>query len=284
MSIEFWLLPSLLALIAWGVSAFAPRLAIDALSPFKIIVYQVAGCVLFALGLFAWKGFTLGWNLNGALLGTSIGILGMAGQIFYVVALGRGKVAPVSVVTSLYPALTIGLAILFLNETLVLRQALGAVLAVTALVLLVLQKQDDGTGGCGREWLLPSFICMIVWGVWAFIPKLALQMLEPEDVLIYESMGNAIVGLCLLGRLRFRIEVKAEGFIYCTAASLIAMSGVLAYLYALKHGPVSIVAVLAALYPVVTILLARVLLKEKMNAAQKIAVVVALGAVGLMTV
>ena len=64
--------------------------------------------------------------------------------------------------------------------------------------------------------------------------------------------------------------------------SLETIGGV-ALLKALLLGPVSVAAVLASLYPVTTTILAAVLLRERLNPLQLVAVGLALGAVVLVS-
>jgi drug/metabolite transporter (DMT)-like permease len=54
------------------------------------------------------------------------------------------------------------------------------------------------------------------------------------------------------------------------------------YLVATRHGPLSLVATLASLYPASTVLLARVTLGERLTRAQALGVVCSLVAVALM--
>jgi uncharacterized membrane protein len=60
------------------------------------------------------------------------------------------------------------------------------------------------------------------------------------------------------------------------------MTGNLAFLLAVNHGRLSLMATISALYPAMTVLLARTVLDERMSANQIVGMVVAVGAVGLM--
>lgn len=280
MSIEAWILPSLFSLLVWGVSAFTPKLAVS-LPPMQVLVYQGIGSGFFAFLLFAVQGFSISYDFRGAVFGVAIGVLGMTGQLFYVTALKRGPVGSVSILSSLYPVIVILLAFSLLGEEISGRQAAGVVMAISALIILVSQKNADGTRK-GKGWIAPAIAAMLLWSGWAFVPKLALQTLPPTSVLIYEAIGNGLVALALYSVMGFKLKKSREGLKFCTLTSFLGMSAILAYLYALSHGPVSIVAVITALYPVITILLARIILKEKMSTAQKVSVGVALAAIGLM--
>jgi transporter family protein len=54
------------------------------------------------------------------------------------------------------------------------------------------------------------------------------------------------------------------------------------FFYALKQGPVAVIVMLTALYPLVSLVLARVVLKEKLNRTQYVAIGMAMGAVALL--
>ncbi|MEM4270290.1 MAG: EamA family transporter, partial [Candidatus Caldarchaeum sp.] len=64
------------------------------------------------------------------------GALGFLGALLFYVALDLNPSSIVVVATSLYPVVTILLSTLFLGESISIRQAVGVVLAIAALVLI----------------------------------------------------------------------------------------------------------------------------------------------------
>lgn len=283
MSTQLWLWPSLFSLVVWGISYFTPKMAASRLKPLEMLVYQAGGAALFAVLLFAFMGFKLEFDLMGALIAVAVGILGYCGQIFYLRAITKGPISPISVLTSLYPALAILMALFYLGEYLTVRQAAGVLLAIAALIALVLKSDRSvPVGHVGRGWVFDALCATFLWAGWAFLPKLALFNLSPQSIYIYEVMGSWLVVLCVLISVRFKIPKSREGVVMCSISSFFAAGAVLAYLFALQHGPVSIIAVITALYPVITLLLARLVLKEKLSPVQVAAVLVALFAIGLM--
>ncbi len=282
MSIEAWFLPSIFALIVWGVAAFTPKLVVASLPPVQVLVYQAIGLALFATCAVLLVG-DLEFPLAASLYGVGAGALGMLGQYFYVTALTRGPVSFISILASLYPAVVIFLAFIFLKEDITFMQGVGIVLSIAALLMLVSQKSGhqnmQGTG-----WVLPSLGALCLWAGWAFLPKLAVLGAEPVTVLVCEAVGNCVIALILFTTQGVRLQKSMTALKFATLPGFISMGAALCYIHALKIGPVSLISVLTALYPVVTVLLARVILKEKMTPVQIAACFIALGAIGLMVV
>ncbi|HVM18057.1 MAG TPA: EamA family transporter [Gaiellaceae bacterium] len=69
-------------------------------------------------------------------LGGAIGILDVGANVLLVLALTRGYVSVVSVLASLFPVVTVGLAAVVLGERLARTQALGAALALLGVALI----------------------------------------------------------------------------------------------------------------------------------------------------
>ena len=66
----------------------------------------------------------------------STGIIGFAGSLCFLYAASRGPISLVAVLSALYPIIAIVLAVLFLNEAITIKQGLGIVLGIGAMILL----------------------------------------------------------------------------------------------------------------------------------------------------
>lgn len=131
-------------------------------------------------------------------------------------------------------------------------------------------------------WLLPALGALFIWGFWAFLPKLALQTLDPHSVIFYESFGNMLVALPILFHLKFRLQKDRKAVSVLAGSAVLTVLAILAYFYALKTGPVAVIVTLTALYPVIAVILARIVLKEKLNKIQIAAVLMAVAAMLLL--
>ena len=131
-----WLLPTILTLLAWGLWAFLPKLATKYIDPQSAIIYQVLGGVLVGLVVLFSLKFQVQFNIPGFTLSLAIGILGFFGAFMYLVAVSKGPLTLVAPITALYPMFAILLGLIFLQETISIRQAAGIGLSLVAIYLI----------------------------------------------------------------------------------------------------------------------------------------------------
>ena len=129
----FWTLLSMVTFGAWG---FFPKLAVSYISPQSALIYQVLGGFFVGIVGLAILNFKPETHPMGILYAFLTGITGVLGTLFYYAAASRGQISIVVSLTALYPLITILLAIIFLDETLVLKQVIGLCCAVAAIILL----------------------------------------------------------------------------------------------------------------------------------------------------
>ena len=131
-----WFIWTLLAMVTFGAWGFFPKLAVNYISPQSALIYQVIGGVLVGTAALFIINFKPETHPMGILFALLTGITGVLGTLFYYAAASRGQISIVVSITALYPLITIMLAIIFLHETLVLKQVIGLCFAVAAIILL----------------------------------------------------------------------------------------------------------------------------------------------------
>ena len=136
------------------------------------------------------------------------------------------------------------------------------------------------------RWLLWSFFAVLCWGIWAIISKLIGTELTPA-----QSQGLSTLGLLpVLIALAFSKKLAAagnrrRGIILAVIAGTLVCLGNIAYYHALNlGGKASTVVPLTALYPLVTIILAMLLLRERLSAIQFVGIALSLIAIWLFNV
>jgi len=131
--------------------------------------------------------------------------------------------------------------------------------------------------------LFAPLTALVLWGFWAFLPKLAMQhSMEPHSVIFYEALGGLFVTIPLMFFIKGKLVRDKKGIgIVCCGSSL-SIVGILCYYTALKIGPVATVSTITAMYPLVGMALARIFLKEKMNRLQFVAAGMAMVAIYLL--
>ncbi|MBI3441166.1 MAG: DMT family transporter [Proteobacteria bacterium] len=133
-----------------------------------------------------------------------------------------------------------------------------------------------------NSWLLFSLGTLLFWGGWSFLPKIALQILSPDGLLFYEAVGGLLASLPVLFFLNGKLEKDRKGIIITACTSSLNIVAILAYFYALRLGPVATIVTMTAMYPVITLALARIFLRERMNRLQLLATTMALAAIVLL--
>jgi transporter family protein len=134
--VTHWLLPATTAFICWGIWAFLPKLTTRYIDPKSAIIYEAAGGLVVALVVLALFVFKPATEPRGMVLALSTGVLGAMGAFAYLYAMTKGPVVLVSTATALYPTVAVVLAYFFLNESVTLKQAIGIVLGLIAMVLV----------------------------------------------------------------------------------------------------------------------------------------------------
>ena len=133
-----------------------------------------------------------------------------------------------------------------------------------------------------KEWLLPTFGTIIFWGLWGFIPKITTKYISPKSAIVFETLGGIILGIVILISLKFKPDIHPKGVLLAVLTGLLGFAGALCFLYAALKGPISLVAVLSSLSPIITIILAMFFLNETITIKQGLGIVLGLGAVVLI--
>lgn len=133
------------------------------------------------------------------------------------------------------------------------------------------------------DWFKFALLALLSWGFWGFFPKLATNSLDPRSALVYEVIGVAIIGLLALILVGFKPEFHTKGVTFAILAGIAGSLGALFFLFAVSKGKASVIVPMTALYPLVTILLAFLILKEPITIKQGIGIILALSAVVLLS-
>ena len=134
------------------------------------------------------------------------------------------------------------------------------------------------------NWLTASFLSLFSFGLWGFFTKLAVVHVDSKSALIYQTIGVLFIGLVTLGMVGFKPEASAKGFMYATLTGVGYGVGCLFYFIAASKGKIVTVVTLTALYPLITIALAALLLKEAVTIKQGCGIILALASILLMSV
>ncbi|MBI9079881.1 MAG: DMT family transporter [Pseudodesulfovibrio sp.] len=132
-------------------------------------------------------------------------------------------------------------------------------------------------------WIMPASVTLVCWGIWSFIPKITTRYISPMSAMIYEAVGAAIMGLIVLAFVDFRPDIEIKGICLGILTGIVGLTGCLGFLFAVKSGKVSIVAMFTSLAPVITLVLSYFILKEPLSLKEYLGILSSFTAIFLFT-
>lgn len=266
--------------LAYGTADFLGGMAARGTHVLRVVVIAAPASLLVELALWPVVGATfdaraVGW-------GAASGIASAGGFVLLYRTLAVGPMSVLSPVTALVSAaLPVGAGLLG-GERLGLPAVAGIAVAFVAIVMV-------GRGTDARGLRPGGTALLLAFGAGTAI---ALQLIcldqAPDDsgvapLLVGRAVSSAAVlgaALLLLGRMG---EAR-PGFTACAGAGALDSLANLAFLLAVRDGDLAVIGVITALYPAGTVLLARLVLAERIGRWQLVGLGLAAGAVSLLAV
>jgi drug/metabolite transporter (DMT)-like permease len=271
---------ALAASVLWGSSDFGGGLMSRRLHPSAAVLISQAIAFAGLLALLPFFTVTLGWYLLTAAVAGVIATLSLASFYRAMADAPLSLVAPITAAGTGIPVL-VGL---LRGEHLSAFQ--GAGIGVT-LIGVVLACGPEFRAGVHvrRQAVIFAVLAAVGFGVAYTLLALAAGSGSLYGTLLLQRIG----GLVVLGPIVLRAAILPEVRLTVKrflALAAIGISDIVAngsYALAASRGQLSIAAVLASLYPVVTALLARGILAERLRPVQSMGVVAALGGVIMLS-
>lgn len=252
-----WLGYALAATALWGVwGAFIEipeKAGFPASLGYTVWSLTMIPCAAFALGRVGWKVHR---GARDIALGASAGLLGAAGQLILFETLRLGPAYLVFPVVALYPLVTVILAYTLLRERVSRRSWTGVALAVVALPMLA-RQEPSGQAAQTKLWLLLTLAVFLMWGVQGYVFKLANLAMSAESLFFYMmASGVALIPVALaMTDFTQAINWGLSGPWAAVLIQSLNSLGALLLVYAVRYGKAVVVVPMAALAPVLTVLL-----------------------------
>ncbi len=120
-----------------------------------------------------------------------------------------------------------------------------------------------------------TLLAMLGWGVWGFLPGLAVTRLDPISTQIWNWIGTTSVVVPCIICFKFKPDFSSNYYVYGLLAGMCGMFAGFMYNKGLSLGGADnkpTVIAISALYPVISILLTFVFLRQRINAGQVIGI------------
>jgi len=269
---------ALVAALLWGSGDFSGGFATRKASPFQVLALSaISGIVI--LGAAALVGQEAVPSGMGILWSLLAGLSGAVGITSLYTALSRGNaaaVAPISAV--LGAALPVGFTFLTRGTPAVL-QLIGFAVAFVGIWLVSMSAAADGIKDHHGLWL--AFLAGAGFGGY-FIFIGQVESIGVFLPLLFARGVMLVTALTLLAVKRLPFPSIRRNPI-ALLAGLLDSAGNVFFLLAMALSRLDFAVVISSLYPAVTVLLAAMLLKEKVGNWQKAGVVLCLAAIVLIS-
>jgi len=127
-----------------------------------------------------------------------------------------------------------------------------------------------------NEWLVPTFTTLIMYGLWGWFPKLAGNYLDPKSAWVWEAIAYAVFSAIIIIVLGIKPAFHPKGVLFASLTGISGALGTLFFFIAISKYKVSVVTTITALYPIITLILSFLVLREVITLKQGLGILLAL--------
>jgi len=131
-------------------------------------------------------------------------------------------------------------------------------------------------------WLWYALLCIFWWGLWGFLSKIGSVTASPLQMQILFTLGMLPVAVGMLFLMRGRLDRERLGITYGFLCGIATGLGTLGYFAALRTQDASVVTPLTGVFPILTVVLAFVVLRERLNKVQMGGMLLALASIAIL--
>ncbi len=127
------------------------------------------------------------------------------------------------------------------------------------------------------DYRIYALIALILWGLWAFFPKILIYNMKTELLALYTTLGS-FIAIIVYTLARTKLTIDLNSF-WAILIGVIGMIGTFSFYIALFKGPVSIVVPWTGLYIIIPVIFGFIFLKEPLTINHIIGIILALLAI-----
>jgi drug/metabolite transporter (DMT)-like permease len=265
--------------VVWGIADFAGGSLSQRLPVLGVtLVSQAAGFVALIVAV-AVRGDI---GARSFLLGLLAGVGGGLGLAAFYRALSLGTMSVVSPIAACGALVPFVLSLASGERPSTLAVA-GAVAALAGAVLASLEERRAAADSPDRaRAILLAVVAAVALGLFVYFLGLGSREGDALSTLFGARVGSLLVLVMVTLILRAPVRIPRASVAAVAAVGLADVTANALFALASREGLLALVSVLGSLYPVVTVLLAHVLLGERLTRTQKLGVALALGGVAII--
>lgn len=273
------MLLALASALIWGASDFGGGLASRRANAQAVVFGSQAAGLVPLLLLLPWLGGAP--SAADLCLGVAAGACGGAGLVIFYRAMAGGVMSVVAPMTGVCAAAVPVLTGLATGERIGVAAAVGIVLALVAVLLVAAEGGLSSLRAVRPAALVPALVAGVLFGLFFVFLHHTRQASELAPLLSARATGVLLIAAAALAGRR-SVAVPARALPIVLLAGLGDVTANAFYLIATQHGQLAITGVLASLYPASTVVLAQLVLRERLVATQAAGLAAATAAVVLI--
>ncbi|MFT4048300.1 MAG: EamA family transporter [Solirubrobacterales bacterium] len=280
---------ALVSALAWGTGDFLGGMAARRYALLWVLLASALGGVTLAAG----GGLISGDPIpprEDMLLGAAAGVCGVVALSAFYRALAVGTMSIVAPITATGAAIPVLWGVIGRGESLSALSVVAILIAVTGVILASREQDLAETTGVSpelhRQSVLLAIVAAIGFGtIFALIAEAGeASIYWPAAMLKLVTLGIVAIGVVVAGRGSAALSERPRGrqWFFPYSIGFFDVGANITFAASTHHGALAISSVVSSLYPVTTILLAFVVLRERLVRTQLIGVAMALAGVAIL--
>jgi len=276
---ELWFILAGTTALFWGSAGIFAKLSTPKIGVARVaLLIAVVESVMYTVAFLVWHE-SGPISLADGVLAFGSCVIGVVGFLCFFESLMDGQVAIAGTISAAYPALTVVGALVLLSETLTSVQGLGVATIIVGVVALSYEANPGAVNATPRRSLVFAFLAFGLWGLWSLTSKMAVDRVGAGNLFGFYVMSSLTAPVLYYWFRRMRpggrtgLSPSRAAWFLGAMALAVNVIGAFTYTFALEQGSASLVVPISSAYPLVTIMLAIALLRERITRFQTLALV-----------
>ena len=275
------ILMGILVMLSWGVSDIFAAKASRRISARVIFFFSQLILVLLFLVSSRFHAFPARISPVDMALIASCGVLSLVGYLSLIKGLQQGPISVVSILSGSAPVITVIIALLFLDEKISLLQGIGVICAIMGAILASLSLKGMGSFSfeSWKKGARYGFFSMVGFGLFYVIADGLVERMGGFYPIFLAKSVSFLIFLCLPGALSAVRGEKISGrwlWFMIGAIGILEFLGQFFYGRGVEIGQTAIIVPIASAFPIVTITLAHIFFRERLQKSQYLGIATAL--------
>ena len=266
---EFWFVLAIVTSLFWGIGGVFAKYSTPKIGVARValLIATVEGAAYAGAYLVTRDGTPM--DIGDMVFAAISCMTGISGYLCFFESIMDGQVSIAGTISAAFPAFAVVGGLIFLSESLTWIQSIGVVLVIGGVIALSYEADPTAPHAMSKRSLMFSLLAFGLWGIWSLTSKMAVDEVGESNVFGFYALASVTAPLLYwwirrLGPQSRSIEhPPLTPWILAGMALAINVSGTYAFTYALGLGTASLVVPIASSYPLVTVVLAVIILKER---------------------